>query len=362
MNICLLTIDLSTVGGINKVTFDLARDLTDLGNKVLVCGIVNGNKKTFYDNNANIRCLFEEELPMKKYIVNGSKKLIDILKEEKIDVLLLQGEAAGLLGAFTKMKYNKCKYVYCDHGALTYDISGFRRVMTNITLWVCGKFTDYSVFETNKGKNDFQKLVGKNEYKYRYIYNYGNNDVEIVKPSDRIKLVTVGRMTSQKGFDLAVEVAKRIKASKLWTWDFIGNGEDFDEIEAKIKINKLQDRINLLGNVKELEHKYKDYYLMICTSRHEGLPMTLIDAKFAKLPIISFDINTGPNEIILDKINGNLVSPFDVEEMARITSEIIENKQIRDDYVIHAWDNKYKFDKINVLNDWKSFLEEITDE
>ena len=58
MNICLLTIDLSTVGGINKVTFDLARDLSDLGNKVLVCGIVNGNKKTFYDNNANIRFLF----------------------------------------------------------------------------------------------------------------------------------------------------------------------------------------------------------------------------------------------------------------------------------------------------------------
>ena len=52
----------------------------------------------------------------------------------------------------------------------------------------------------------------------------------------------------------------------------------------------LDDRIKLLGSVKELDDKYKDYYLMVCTSRHEGLPMALIDAKFAKLPIISFNI------------------------------------------------------------------------
>lgn len=358
MNICLLTIDLSTVGGINKVTFDLARDFMSLGYKVNVCGIINGEKDCFYKvDGINISSLFNEELPMKEYLFSGAKKLVTLLQEEDVDVCLLQGEAAGLLGAYTRFKYKKCKYIYCDHGALTYDISGLRKFITDITLWVCGHMTDMSIFETLQGKNDFKKLVGGRVSKYEYIYNYGNDKVKLCEENNNYRLVTVGRMTSQKGFDYAVEVAKRITSDKPWVWDFIGDGEDRLKIEELIKEYHLENRINLLGSVKDLENKYKDYYLMIGTSRHEGLPMALIDAKFAKLPIISFDIKTGPSEIIVDGVNGNLIEAFDIDKMARTISDIINDSSKRNAYVENAWVNKEKFDKKQVLLKWKKVLE-----
>ena len=51
------------------------------------------------------------------------------------------------------------------------------------------------------------------------------------------------------------------------------------------------------------------------TSRYEGFPMVLIEAAAKGLPMVSFDISTGPNEIIVDNENGFLVSKYDVESM-----------------------------------------------
>ena len=359
MNICLLTIDLSTVGGINKVTFDLAKDLLDCCNNVTICGIINGTKKPFYNNSVESINLFDENLRMKEYIFNGSKKLIEVLKRKDIDVVLLQGEAAGLLGAFTRLSYKKCKYVYCDHGALTYDINGLSKLMTNITLWICGHFTDASIFETEQGQKDFYQLISGNINKYYYIYNYGNDNIAITNLSVSKKLLTVGRMTSQKGFDYAIEVASLLDKDIDWEWDFIGDGEEKTSIQNKINEYHLDDRIKLLGSVKELDDKYKDYYLMVCTSRHEGLPMALIDAKFAKLPIISFNIKTGPSEIIIDNVNGNLIDAFDCNKMAETINTILKDDNIRKKYVSHAWDNKEKFSRNSVLDRWKNVLWEI---
>ena len=55
---------------------------------------------------------------------------------------------------------------------------------------------------------------------------------------------------------------------------------------------------------------------MVLPSYREGLPLVLLEAAACGLPMISFDIATGPNEIIRDKINGSLIPPYDCEKMA----------------------------------------------
>ena len=361
-NICLLTIDLSTVGGINKVTFDLAKDLQEQGFNISICGILNGNITPFYStNNIKIHNLFDNNLPFKKYFINGIKKLKQYLIQNNIDIVLLEGEAAALLGGLTRLFYRKPTYIFCDHGALTYDITGIAKISTNITLWFCGILNNWTIFETEKGSNCFKTKFHIN--KTSYIYNYG--DFSIPKTIENIDnkpkiLLTVGRMSNQKGYDILIEIAKNIKAKTPWQWHLIGDGELFNLIKEKIIEANLTDKIILLGNCKNIQKIYKDYYLMVCTSRHEGLPMALIEAKFANLPIISFDINTGPSEIIQNNKNGELIPPFQIQTMANRISYIIDNPSLREEYRNNSNLEIQNFTKSNVINQWKQLFDSLT--
>ena len=358
-NICLLTIDLSTVGGINKITFDLANDLHSKNHNVIVCGLINGNKTPFYEHtNIKIINLFNDNLRLKEYLIPAIKKLKQILIEYDIQIVLAQGEAAAIISAMEKLVYHKCKYVFCDHGALTYPLSGFTKFSTYLTLLFCGHFNDYNIFETKRASEKFKKKYFCN--KSTYIYNYTTvlptNSTNI---SNNNTIVTVGRITPQKGYDLLIDVAKQVQCDYPWEWHIIGDGELYGQIKKEIISNNLENKVIMLGNINNIKDIYKNYYLMVCTSRHEGLPIALIDAKFAKVPIISFDIEYGPSEIIIDKQNGELIKPFDTSAMANRISYILKNNKLRNNYSNNSYLNIEQFKKKNIIIQWEKFINNI---
>lgn len=353
--ICLLTIDLSLIGGITKITLDLAKDFKNNGYDVTVCGIINGSKLPFYDTNGiDIINLFEDNRRMKNYIVKGAKQFKQILNKKQIDIVLLQGEAAAILGAVTRFCYSKPRYIYCDHGALNYDIKGISKIITNFELMVCAHFNDESVFETKASANKFKKVFKPK--KVSYIYNYYNND--IVKKNSKFnrKILTVGRLTSQKGYDLLIDVATKIKSDFDWKWYIIGDGEQRMFLETKIREYSLENKIILLGNISNIKNEYANYDIMVCTSRHEGLPLALIDGKAASLPIISFDIQTGPNEIIEDSVTGYLIKPFDTDDMAEKISLLLNDDVKYNIYHLNTQNYLLKFSKSEVLKEWENLF------
>lgn len=119
--------------------------------------------------------------------------------------------------------------------------------------------------------------------------------------------MTVSRIDFVKGFEYLIEVSKLVFARYPdWQWHIYGDGE----IEYKNKIidliqqNNLQKHIILQGNRSDIYDLYQNYSFYVMTSRYEGLPMVLLEAKAKKLPIVSFDINSGPSDIIRDGIDG----------------------------------------------------------
>lgn len=92
------------------------------------------------------------------------------------------------------------------------------------------------------------------------------------------------------------------------------------------------------------------------TSRYEGLPMVLLEAKANKLPIISFDIDSGPSDIIRNNLDGYLIEPFDVEEMADKVNFLIESPEKRMIFSANSDVNLDKFSKKNILNKWLNLI------
>ena len=78
----------------------------------------------------------------------------------------------------------------------------------------------------------------------------------------------------------------------------MGEGEDRKLLEKTIQENSLSAQLILTGNVTNVEAYMERAYVYVMTSRSEGLPMVLLEALENCLPMISFDIPTGPSEII----------------------------------------------------------------
>ena len=76
------------------------------------------------------------------------------------------------------------------------------------------------------------------------------------------------------------KVAKEVLHNNpQWKWIVLGDGEQREMIEALIKEYKLEDKLILKGNVSNVEYYYKESSIFVMTSRFEGLPMVLLEAK-----------------------------------------------------------------------------------
>lgn len=96
--------------------------------------------------------------------------------------------------------------------------------------------------------------------------------------------------------------------------------------------------------------------IYVMTSRYEGLPMSLLEAKAMKLPSVAFDCPTGPSEIIQDGINGDLVPCYDVEIMSEKICDLISNEVKRMAYSDNAHNNIGKFRMENIVQEWRELL------
>jgi len=91
----------------------------------------------------------------------------------------------------------------------------------------------------------------------------------------------------------------------------------------------------------------------------EGLPTVLIEAQMHHLPCIAFDIDTGPDEIIVDKFNGRLIPAYDCGNMAEAISNLIDNEATRQDYSHNSTTDIARFDSGDIANQWITLLKRI---
>ena len=153
------------------------------------------------------------------------------------------------------------------------------------------------------------------------------------------------------------EVANNVlKENKQWKWIILGDGEDKEKLQAKIKEYGLENRLILKGNVSNVEDYYKNSSLYVMTSRFEGLPMTLLEAKTYKLPIVSFNCLTGPSEIVKNNVNGLLINPENVEAMSNKINILLKDEKKLKEFSNNAQIDIEKFELKPIIEKWDNIL------
>ena len=127
------------------------------------------------------------------------------------------------------------------------------------------------------------------------------------------RLLALGRLEHQKGFDLLIEAfAPLADTFPDWGLMIVGRGSEEAPLRRAIDGAGLHPRVQLVGATRDPLATLRDSDLFVFPSRYEGFPLTLVEAMTEGLPVVSFDCPAGPNEIITHDVDGLLVPPSDV--------------------------------------------------
>jgi glycosyltransferase involved in cell wall biosynthesis len=142
--------------------------------------------------------------------------------------------------------------------------------------------------------------------------------------------LAAGRLTPQKGYDMLlkawVTVAER---HPDWRLRICGHGGERDRLGSLVRELELAGTVSLEGPAKDLGADMEQASLFVLSSRHEGLPLVLLEAMSKGMAVVSFDCPTGPADVIEDRRNGLLVPPRDVEALAAAIVGMIEDDDLR---------------------------------
>ena len=137
-----------------------------------------------------------------------------------------------------------------------------------------------------------------------------------------LRLVTLGRLSQEKGQDIVPEIAVRLRdAGVAFRWYLIGDGQLRPVIEQKIKANALEESVILLGTQPNPYPFLKQADVYVQTSVHEGFCITLAEAKAFDLPIISTDC-AGAHEQLDGRANCHVVARTAEELFFAIKTEV----------------------------------------
>ncbi|RBP03156.1 glycosyltransferase [Rossellomorea aquimaris] len=179
-------------------------------------------------------------------------------------------------------------------------------------------------FPNNKEKSEvFLNIISSN-----YISEMAKERINFDKNYKGLKIVTVGRLSLEKGQDLAIKVLQKLKEEGYKVkWYCIGEGRDRGLFEGMIDKYDLKNDFILLG-AKANPYPYiaaADIYVQ--TSRHEGYCLSLAEARSLNRPIVTTQF-TGVSEQIINKYNG-LISTFNEEEMYMKIKSLLDNNEKR---------------------------------
>lgn len=363
IKIAFINFDMSTRGGAQQVIYNIANALCEEGKyDIHVISLIHKQDGCAYALKPGIHYynILPYEGRLRDVVLKGGRAFRRYCQEQGIEILFYMGVYAGFCcGLFGRRM--RTPRIFCDHGAIMSQWDDWKvRLMR--TIGSC--YSDQTVVLTKQSEKAYYEKFSYKPGRVITIYNWMDESIlDNVMPydADSRRILTAGRFSKEKGMDLLVDTAVCLKEkTENFVWDVYGDGDLFDEIRVRVQREGLAEHVRLHGLTDEMEKCYRGHAMYVLTSYREGLPLVLLEAKANHLPLVSFDIVSGPAEIITDGKDGILVPPYDTERMAACIYELLENRQKRAAFSAQSGLNIENFSKEKILSQWKSLIAELT--
>ena len=137
-------------------------------------------------------------------------------------------------------------------------------------------------------------------------------------------VVSVGRLTEQKGFDLLLDAAAELRETYF---HLVGEGPLASPLQASIESQGLHERVRLLGHREDVPSLLAGANVLAMPSRFEGLPIVALEAMSLGVPVIGTSV-CGLTEAVVDGSTGRLVPPGDAAALACALDEVLASPEL----------------------------------
>lgn len=356
-NVCFLLGNAKGDGGIARVVSIITNELAQYEDlKITIVSYSLSRIENDYEYNKRITLLklFDHDTPMVKGILkeHAIALMKEIIQKEQIDIVFACGDLYFPL-AIMSCRGSKAKCFCWEHS----DPRGttdhkFQKICRELAVLMADKI----LVLTKAAEKIYVSDYKAKQDRIIQIYNPVSNEAYSSKIYDinSKKIISVGRLSYQKNFQLLISIAREVFQDRNdWVWDIYGEGEDRSNLEQLIAEYHLEGRVNLKGQVDNLYSVYNQYSFQVMTSRYEGFPMSLLEGAANNLPLISFDIPTGPSEIIVDGLNGYLIKNENIEEMTNKIKLMMNNSLLRNDMSKQAGEMVRQFSLEHIIQRWR---------
>ena len=263
--LCFFSGDITRSGGTEKVGCQIMNGLAD-EYKIFVISLTESGEM-FYQLDKRI-----SHIGMYRTNPNGIKQYIGIvnklrgfIRKNKIDVLididtmLDMFSVSALIGLKTKL-------IAWEH--FNFNVTIGNKLRVPIRKYIT-PYADCVVTLTKEDQSEYIKNIGK---KCRIEQIYNPIDKKISEDKYDINsntIISVGRLSNQKGFDMLIDVAEIVlNEYPDWEWIILGEGDCWEFLEKKINEKNLNN-LKLLGRVENVAEYMKHSAMYVMTSRYE---------------------------------------------------------------------------------------------
>lgn len=169
-------------------------------------------------------------------------------------------------------------------------------------------------------------------------------------------ILAVGRFDLQKDYDTLLKAFANIAHKRNVGLFILGKGPLENFYKDQVKSMGLEEYVCFAGFDKNPFRFMKASDVYVLSSRHEGMPGTLIQAMACGTACISTDCPTGPNELIEDEVNGFLIPVGDPEKLEKRLSDLLEHENVRREFETNAPLSVRRFSEEEGIDSYFNFL------
>ncbi|MEA2701816.1 MAG: hypothetical protein QOE22_525 [Candidatus Parcubacteria bacterium] len=268
------------------------------------------------------------------------RELLAIIRRERPDILHLSSSKAGGIGAFAGRIARVKRIVFTVHGWAHRESRGiFARMLIRLSSWAtvllshsviavsdCDRMTAPALFLRHRisvvhlGIAPFALLprVKARQELIRKAPTLSETVPWLVMPTE---------LHANKGIDIAI--AALAKLSNTYPDDalvVLGEGEEREALLRQARELGVQDRVFMLGFIPDARQYLSAADIFLMPSRKEGLPLALLEAGHASLPVVASNVGGIP-EIIGHEKNGLLTAPNDSDALAGSVARLLKNPE-----------------------------------
>ncbi len=263
-------------------------------------------------------------------------RLLRIMLKERFDLVHTHGTKAGLLGRVAARIARVPVVLFTAHGwAFTDGRAGWKRWLLAWMERFAARWSTRIVCVSAHDRRLAEQFGVGGQTKLVLIRNAIDPlgapqlDADAFRRTLGVKglpvIVSVARLAIQKDPMTLLDAARRLAAG---TVVLVGDGPLRPAAERYVRDHGLGDRVIFSGMRRDVASILAVSDIFVLASRYEGLPLAIIEAMMAGLPVVATRVG-GVAELVEDGVTGLIVPPRDGEALAGALRRLLADPELR---------------------------------